>query len=360
MRVKNYPKHRQIYEALLTRIQNGDLKEGDKLSSEQDMAREFGVAYMTLRTALNALASEGWVHRAQGKGTFVAVPHQSARRASTLAMIVPSLQQLWSVSGLYYFPSIVQGFCAEATRLGYEPVVLGLSKDQFQPGSGEWEQMAGAACLLTAPEDWQAIEGLRDLGVTVVGINAYTRRRAIPFVAAEQAAGVRRAVHYLAEMGHQSIAFLPGPLDNLGAEERLAGFREAMAELKLKPCRVSEEGRDYTDAGGYVRTQALLARRKPPTAIVAAGDLIAAGALQAIRDAGLSVPDDVSVMGFGDFEIARHVQPQLTTVQLPLADLGANAASLLVRHSKNEGDLQNIFLPTELIERGSVAAPRAK
>ncbi|MDF2440994.1 MAG: LacI family transcriptional regulator [Abditibacteriota bacterium] len=357
MKIENHPKHRQIYDVILTRIESGELKEGDKLPSEQDMAREFGVAYMTMRTAVNALAGKGWVRRVQGKGTFVAVP-QNSRGTTLLAMIVPSLQQLWSVSSLYYFPSILQGFCAEATRLGYEPVVLGRSKDQFQPGSGELEQMAGAACLLTAPEDFEVVEGLRDLGVPVVGINAYAGRRTIPFVAAEQTAGARRAVRYLAEKGHLRIAFLPGPANNLGAEERLRGFREEMAELKLKPYPMSNNGRDYTDAGGYIRTQALLAFRQPPTAILAAGDLIAAGVLQAVREAGLSVPDDVSVMGFGDFEIVRHVQPQLTTMHLPLTELGSHAAALLARHTRGEGNLQNILLLTELVERDSVAPPR--
>jgi LacI family transcriptional regulator len=359
-RLESRPKYRQVQDLIRAGIESGSLTREGKLPSEQDMAREFGVAYMTVRAAADALVQEGLLRRIHGKGTFVVPPTDVNPSAGTLALVVPSLPTLWNVAGLYYFPSIVQGFSTEATRLGFEPSVLGGAKDAFLSGQGVYPPIAGVACLMVTREDTAALEALRDLGAPVVGINAYPGRRAISRVAVDQAGGMANAVRMLAEKGHRRIAFLPGPPGNLGAEERLKGFREAVAEQGLEPLPMDTEHAGYTDLSGAQRTKRLLAASagNPPTALVAAGDLIAVGALQAIREAGLHVPGDISVMGFGDFHIAQYVRPALTTVRLPLFELGARAASLLFRHVDGVNRHQVISLPTELVERDSVGPAR--
>jgi len=366
--VDHRPKYRQVQELIRNGVASGSLTRGEgKLPSEHDMARHFGVAYMTVRASVNALVQEGLLRRIHGKGTFAAAPPgdpdaASAAAAGTLALVVPSLPTLWNVAGLYYFPAIVQGFSAEATRLGFAPSVMGGAKDAFgtaSPNDDFAARIAGVACLMVTRDDVTALEALRDRGVPVVGINAYPGRRAISYVASDQAAGMADAVTMLAQKGHRRIAFLPGPPDNLGAEERLKGFRQTVAGLGLEMPPLDTDGADYTDTSGALRTRRLLASADPlPTALVAAGDLIAAGALQAIRAAGLRVPDDISVMGFGDFHIAQHVQPALTTVRLPLFELGEKAALLLSHQVSGVSRQQVMTLPTQHVERDSVAGPR--
>jgi LacI family transcriptional regulator len=359
-RLENRPKYRQVQDLIRDGIESESLTREGKLPSEQDMAREFGVAYMTVRAAVDALVQEGLLRRIHGKGTFVVPPADPSSSAGSLALVVPSLPTLWNVAGLYYFPSIVQGFSAEATRLGFEPAVLGGAKDAFIAGPGSSARVAGVACLMITDEDTAALEALRDLGVPVVGINAYPGRRAISRVTADQAGGMADAVQMLVEKGHRRIAFLPGPAGNLGAEERLKGFREAIARHRLPLLPMDVEQADYTDLSGALATKRLLAAvgDDAPTALLAAGDLIAAGALQAIREAGLRVPEDISVMGYGDFHIARHVQPALTTVRLPLFELGEQAAFLLSGHVAGISRHRVVTLPTELVERESVGPPR--
>ena len=351
------PKYKILQDMIREGIADGSLVEGGKLPSEQDMARVFGVAYMTVRAAVNDLVREGLLQRIHGKGTFVVQTPVPRTSVGVLALVVPSLASLWNVAGLYYFPSIVQGFCAEATRLGYEPTVIGRAKDAFTSATGEFTSLAGAACLLIARDDCPSLDALRDLKVPVVGINQYRGRRAISYVAADQAGGMAEAVRLLVEKGHRRITFLPGPTANLGAEERRQGFRKAAAAHGIEPWVVEEEPADYTDLSGVVRTQRLLALPERPTAIVTAGDLIAAGALQAAREAGLSVPRDLSVIGYGDFQVATYLQPALTTVRLPLVDLGAQAALLL--HEQITGVVRQraITLTATLAERDSVASP---
>lgn len=359
--VQNRPKYRQIQELIRAGIENKTLTTNNKLPSEQEMARQFGVAYMTVRAAVNALVQDGLLRRVHGKGTFVIRGGDAAQTPApaALALFVPSLPTLWNVAGLYYFPSIVQGFSAEATRLGFEPSVLGGAKDARAAEHGDFSRTAGVACLMITRDDTLALESLRDRNVPVVGINAYPGRRAISHVAADQAGGMAGAVALLVQKGHRRIAFLPGPAGNLGAEERLKGFRRAVAAHGLERLALASEPADYSDTSGAIRTRRLLAGPRPPTALVAAGDLIAAGALQAVRKAGLRVPDDVSVVGFGDFHIAQHVQPALTTIGLPLFELGARTAQLLSERAAGVTRQQIVTLPTVLVERDSVAAPPA-
>jgi DNA-binding LacI/PurR family transcriptional regulator len=354
------PKYRILQDLIRQGIDNDSLTQGtNKLPSEHDMARSFGVAYMTVRAAVNELVSEGLLQRIHGKGTFVRQNSPVAQTSTgVIALVVPSLQSLWNVAGLYYFPGIVQGFCAEATRLGYEPTVIGRTRDASLSASGEFSSVVGAACLLISREDSESLEAMRDLKVPVVGINHYRGRRAITSVVADQASGMEEAVKLLTEQGHKKIAFLPGPEGNLGAEERQRGFVRAMSSLGLSGILVEEEPKDYTDLSGVVRTRALLASENRPTAIVTAGDLIAAGAVQAAREMGYSVPEDLSVIGYGDFEVATYLQPGLTTVRIPLHDLGAQAAILLHEQASGRARRKTMSLPTTLISRGSVAPPR--
>jgi LacI family transcriptional regulator len=353
------PKYRILQDLIRQGIADGTLVEKGKLPSEYDMARQFGVAYMTVRAAVNHLVAEGTLERFHGRGTFVRPDRPPAPTGrGTLAFVVPSLQMLWNVAGLYYFPSIMQGFCAEATRLGYEPTVIGRTKDGFGAGGAEWSGVVGAACLLIAREDTEALENLRDRRLPVVGINRYRGRRAIPYVAADQAGGIGAAVRMLAGRGHRHIGFVPGPLENLGAEERRRGFINAVAELDVVVSMVDDPAADYTESSGYLRMHRLLERTKDderPTAIVTAGDLIAAGVLKAAREAGLAVPDSLSVVGCGDFQVATYLQPALTTVRLPLVRLGARAAEVLHDSITGTARRRSVTLHTMLVERDSVA-----
>lgn len=359
------PKYRILQDLIRQGIRDGTLTdEAGKLPSEHDLARTYGVAYMTIRSAVNELVAEGQLRRVHGKGTFARQDAGGTSPAPVqmrgLALAVPSLPVLWNVAGLYYFPGIVQGFCAEATHLGYEPTVIGRAKDALASSSEELAGVAaGMACLIITPEDAESVEALRDLHVPVVGINRYPGRRTIPYIAADQEGGIGDAVRLLAGFGHRRIAFLPGPAGNLGAEERRRGFKRATAGLRLPVEIVTDEPADYTDVSGAARARALLSRPagQRPTAIVTAGDLIAAGVYEAARELGLRIPEDVSVVGYGDFQIANYLQPALTTVRLPLAGLGAEAARLLHEQVNGGASRRTVTLATEMIVRGSAGPP---
>jgi DNA-binding LacI/PurR family transcriptional regulator len=353
-------KTKAVEEIIRKKILDGSFPPGSKLPSDYDLARQYEVAYMTVRAAIAPLVNEGRLLRRRGKGTFVPSLQQLPAQTPTVALMVPSLSMLWNVAGLYYFPQIFQGFCAKATQLGYEPTIIGHSQQLANGPSDEQaptrlDRFSGVACMLIERSDESSVDTLCDLRVPTVTINPYHGRRALPSVIADQDEGVCQAVNHLISLGHKRIAFLGGPKGNLGAEQRARGFREVMAHVNLPILYTERNSGDYTDQNGAARALVLLRKLKRPTAIVAAGDLIAAGVLRAAAEIGISVPKDLSVVGFGDFHVAGLLRPALTTVRIPLEELGANAVTILQAFQTSHKHIASIHLETKLVLRDTTA-----
>jgi LacI family transcriptional regulator len=185
----------------------------------------------------------------------------------------------------------------------------------------------------------------------------------IPCVDVDNVGGARMAVNHLIELGHRRIGLITnGPPIYAASAARLAGYREALdrAGLPFEPQWVYHG--DFTPASGQAAMQALLALSARPTAVFVASDAVAFGALNAIRQRGLRVPDDLALVGFDDIPLAEAVEPPLTTVRVPAAGLGWGAAELLMRLIAGDEDIRNPFLllDAELIVRQSSGAGSVK
>lgn len=203
------------------------------------------------------------------------------------------------------------------------------------------------------------------------------RKRGIPYVSilqqpasgewtvnSDDYLGGRLAAHHLLSLGHRRIAHLHGADDVVTSRPRYRGFCDALEEAGVEPDEelIVPSGFDWRM--GLASTERLLSRglKKMPTAIFAANDLCAEGAIRAIRGAGLSVPDDVAVVGYDDTWFATMTQPPLTSVHMPIAEMGELAAGMLIsRLEGNEGLDPQPILPVSLTIRqscGSNATPR--
>lgn len=166
--------------------------------------------------------------------------------------------------------------------------------------------------------------------------------------------GGRLATDYLLENGHRVIGHLTGPLNFPDSRARLHGYRQALGAAGVDYTDELVIESDWLDEGGYGAAQRLLRRRPDITAIFAGNDQMAAGVLQALRDAGRSIPEDISVVGFDDVLFARYLYPSLTTVRQPLHEMGAAAARLVLSAlGGKEVEVPRKFEP-ELIRRQSV------
>jgi LacI family transcriptional regulator len=181
----------------------------------------------------------------------------------------------------------------------------------------------------------------------------------IACVAAMHASGAKQATEHLLELGHRRIGAIAGAPGWYATEERLIGFRAALAGagILLDPELIVYS--DWRIPRGTEAAEQLLSLPEPPTAIFGFNDNVAIGVLHAARKRGLSVPDDLSVVGFDDTEPARIVTPQLTSVRQPLAEMGRMGVSLLVRLIEGQRvDALRLELATKLVVRDSTAPPR--
>lgn len=180
---------------------------------------------------------------------------------------------------------------------------------------------------------------------------------AIPGVLVDSRAGARMAVEHLAELGHRCIAVISGPLsDTVAGLPRWEGFREGAEGrgFSLDPERLVEGG-DYGLDAGYQAMLQILDRQGPPSAVAAASDLMAIGAINALADRGLRVPGDVSVTGFDNIWLAAAVRPALTTVAQPMYEIGAEAVTLLVQAIVEQGDSATRWIEPRMEIRKSTA-----
>lgn len=171
-------------------------------------------------------------------------------------------------------------------------------------------------------------------------------------------AGAYRAAKHLIDLGHRRIGFISNaPFRYTSSMDRLHGYQRALADAGVAyDASLVSEG-NFTDMSGTAAMQAILSAQ--PTAVFVGSDTVALGVMQALREAGLRVPQDVSIIGFDNLWIGRHLTPPLTTIDVPARGLGAQAARLLLALLR--GDVlpsRQSTLPTRLIERASTARPK--
>ena len=195
----------------------------------------------------------------------------------------------------------------------------------------------------------------------LVLLNCHDSAHAVPAVVPAEVAGGHTATEHLIHQGHRRIAFINGEPWMEAAKDRLKGYHRALAtaDLPMDPALVHDG--DWMSGSGFDNTLRLMKLKRPPTAIFCANDLMALGALEALKQLGLRVPGDVSVMGYDDQEISRHTHPPLTTVVLPNYEMGEAAVELLLADRAKGGGLARARraltkIDGPLVIRESVAA----
>lgn len=176
----------------------------------------------------------------------------------------------------------------------------------------------------------------------------------VPTVTADNEDGSRELVAHLLDRGHRRIGFIAGQVGWPMIEQRYAGYRRGLQDGGVEPSRELQlfRGRWEPDNAASM-ANSLLALREPPTAIVAANDVMALGVFQAARERGLRIPDDLAVTGFNDFDFAAFLEPSLTTVALPTFEMGEAAARIVLDQLEGKSGARQERFPVEVLLRGS-------
>lgn len=278
-----------------------------------------------------------------------------ARRTNSIALVVPHSGQ--HVFSHLYFMEVMSGV-SEVLDASGRTLVLSTSPTESDEEAAylkilKSQQVDGVILASAALHD-PNITRLQQSAHPFVYIGRYPLNSQVPAVGIDDIGGARIATQHLLEHGHTRIAHISGPLAHLSAMERQQGFEQALAEAGLRlRSDYCLEG-DYSEAAGAVGMQALLDLPEPPTALFAANDETALGAISALRDAGIEPGKEFPLVGFDDVVLARIVTPSLTTVRQPMRQLGVMAASLLLDLlSGQQPDVFQTELATELVVRAS-------
>lgn len=297
----------------------------------KDVAHEAKVSVASVSRALNGVG--GVTAEAEKRIRDVAarlryVPHGAARslitrRTNTIGALLPDLHG-------EFFSELIRGIDQQARLRGLQ-LLVSSSHDGLDDAATALRAMQGRVdgiVILSSQLDEAFLKANLPEDLPTVLLNSPVTGMQRVVLNIDNFAGTHAMVRHLLGVGHRRIAFIAGPEGNYDAQQREAGFRVAMAELGDDQSPLVMRG-DFTERGGYQAGRKLLQAKTRPQAIFAANDMMAVGCLQALKDAGLGVPEDVALVGFDDIPIARYVTPALSTVRVRIADLGKSAMGLL-------------------------------
>lgn len=330
-----------------------------------DIAKRTGYSPTTVSKAFNNYSDvrektrEKILRTAQEMGYL---PNAHARTLTT--------KKSWTIGVLFventgigirhpFFSAVIESFKKVAVAKGY--ALMFISKDVGGKQSGYLENcrirgVDGVVVFLSDYED-PYFQELLESDIPTVVLDFETSKSHT--VCSDNTAGAQLAVQYLASLGHRKIAHISGGTNTFPGEMRELGYMTAMKQQGLE---VAESyivaGAFYSRESGYDAMLELLKLPERPTAVFASGDLLALGAIMAAKDNGLSVPMDISVMGYDDIDLAEYVTPALTTIRQDTEILGSRAADILLASIEGgQVEKEAILIPVELVERESCAPP---
>lgn len=324
-----------------------------------DVARLAGVSTATVSRALSTPAMVSETTRravldavaATGYSANVSARNLRRRRTGSVTALVPGLANP-------FFSGILAGMAETLGPRGLDLVVADTAL-----GDPACPRLAGQADRSRA-DGLLVLDGRIDPALLsrprcppAVQVCETVPGAAGPRVLADNAAGAADAVAHLAGLGHARIGRLAGPDANSLTEARAAGYRAAMEARGLQIRPDWQLRGDFTLEAGAAAAARLLALPERPTALVCDNDEMACGLLAALRARGLDIPRDISVTGFDDIDIARHVTPPLTTIHQPRRDIGRQAARALIALIDTKRPQPDTTLPVHLVKRESTARP---
>tara|TARA_R110000751_G_scaffold271365_2_gene371382 strand:- start:225244 stop:226251 length:1008 start_codon:yes stop_codon:yes gene_type:complete len=281
----------------------------------------------------------------------------ASRSSRTIGVVINNFSSV-------YYGLMLEGVELALRKVGYKTIAessQATSEGERQAWFSLLDRQCDGVVIHSDNLEDDELAVLLDRQPTSVLLNRYLKSHADRCVYLDNVQGGRLAAEYLISKGHRRIATITGPTKFYQTNDRLKGLHEGLAQagITLDPDLVAEG--DFHEAGGETATAHLLDTQKPFTALFCHNDEMAAGAMETCRRRGIRVPEEISILGFDDVNVASHLTPKLTTVRQPLREIGAAAG--ILAHSLATGEAANSGLQTvfeaEIVERATVmdAAP---
>jgi DNA-binding LacI/PurR family transcriptional regulator len=324
----------------------------------KDIAAKLGVSESTVSRAINNKPGVGEdtkqkilnLARRYNYQPNLLARNLARQESNMIGLILPDISSL-------FYSEVTRAIQDIATKHGYQVMICNTDSDEKRESAYiEWLQgnkIAGIIFLGNGLANNKIINlGLS--GYPIVLANRLVEEVMLPSVIIDNNTGAFEATKHLLERGHKRIALINGPKDNLTAQNRFRGYREALKEYNLDYDPKLIINKDWSRECGYQGFLELLNLEEPPTAIFAANDLISVGVIEAIKMGGYLIPEEIAVVGFEDTIVTSIIEPPLTTVAQPMYELGSNSAKKLFSLIEDEDIEENIeILTSKLIVRKS-------
>jgi LacI family transcriptional regulator len=276
-------------------------------------------------------------------------------RTLAIALVVPDITNP-------YFAAVVRGVESVARTAGFTVILANCDEDREREREALDAVIGRVDGVILAPVDEADRNGelVRDAGLALVHLDRHTQQgEALDSVLVDNAGGAAAAVAHLVALGHRRIATIAGPSGSTPGRERREGFLAAMASQGCEVLPEQVEVSDFRQAGGREAMARLWARAPRPTAVFVANNQMTLGALGWLRSNAVTVPDDISVVGFDDHAVADLLDPPPTVIDRPMEEQGAVAMELLLDRlaGRMPSAPRRIVLPTRLVVRRSCAPP---
>jgi len=273
------------------------------------------------------------------------------KKTDTLGVILPDLYGA-------FFSEVIHGIDEVARQKGYHIMVASSHSHKTEIESMLKVMRNGRVdgLIIMSPHiDSASLEKYLPHDMPVVLLNCFCEDVTKDAIVIDNFNGAYMMVKHLIKHGHQRIAIIKGVEGNYDAEERLRGYRTALTEARLEVSPKLELHGSFSEESGYAAMKRILGMKPRPTAVFAANDAMAVGAISAVHEAGLAIPADIAIGGFDDIAMAKYIKPSLSSVHVSIYDLGAIAARKLVESIKTENGKprEKIVLPTTLMVRES-------
>lgn len=257
-----------------------------------------------------------------------------------------------------FFPELVKSFEESAMEQGYEIITANTNYDPARTALRVRqliERRVDGVAVMTSEMDQSLIDELATRGIPIVFLDTGKVRENISNVRIDYEQGIREAVNHLLELGHRRIGFISGPLDLKSARIRRSAFLKFLKNQGIIEKKELVTMGNYRIGGGKEAMTKLLKLKERPTAVLASNDLTAIGALQALRTHGLRVPEDLSLIGFDDIDLAQSTDPPLTTINVSRSKVAKSAFELLFASISGKTVEKELHVETNLVIRESTA-----
>ncbi|MBS1704727.1 MAG: substrate-binding domain-containing protein [Armatimonadetes bacterium] len=341
------PAYRQVKLHIRSLIEGGQLVPGDRLPPEPEFARALGVSRMTANRALNELAAEGFLERRKGYGTYVLGTVRSNADVAVLCH-----EDIIAASDNHYFGKLLLGIHSNLVHSGHK-VRMERWEEEFP------ESALGAhAAVLICPRQAALTMWERRASIPTVVVGASWDTDTSAVVDTNNRSGIQIAFEHLRSLGHTRITFVGALPRDANTIDRIQAFRELRQHHHLEkahPALVFEYAIHFSDEERQ-EVAAMLQSPDRPTAVIAAGAHVAMMVVREAARVGLSIPDDLSVVGFDDPPFLSLIDPPITTVKQPLEKMAKVTADLCQKLLSDPLAKPTItIIDPELVVRGSTA-----